>query len=98
MFNHINTLPALLMNYHWSREQKWYRARVSTVSLLTCRKIEIVTSPWKRKLQGLLAEDALVQSCPERKILGDLISAGHKVLSEGCESRNNHRYAVVPQD
>ena len=68
MFNHINTLPALLVNYQWSPEQKWYRARVSTVSLLTCRKIEIVTSPWKRKLQGLLAEDALVQSCPERKI------------------------------
>ena len=32
-----------------------------------------------------------------RKI-GDLITADHKVLSEGCESRNNHRYAVVVQD
>ena len=30
--------------------------------------------------------------------LGDLIEADHKVLSEGCESRNNHRYAVVVQD
>ena len=30
--------------------------------------------------------------------LGDLIAADHKVLSEGCESRNNHRYAVVVQD
>ena len=29
---------------------------------------------------------------------GDLISADHKVFSEGCESRNNHRYAVVVQD
>ena len=29
---------------------------------------------------------------------GDLITAGHKVLREGCESRNNHRYAVVVQD
>ena len=29
---------------------------------------------------------------------GDLITADHKVLSEGCESRNNHRYAVVVQD
>ena len=27
-----------------------------------------------------------------------LITADHKVLSEGCESRNNHRYAVVVQD
>ena len=40
----------------------------------------------------------LVQSCPERKIFGDLITADHKVLSEGCESRRNHRYAVVVQD
>ena len=28
----------------------------------------------------------------------DLITADHKVLSEGCQSRNNHRYAVVVQD
>ena len=26
---------------------------------------------------------------------GDLITADHKVLSEGCESRNNHRHAVA---
>ena len=30
--------------------------------------------------------------------LGDLITADHKVLSDKCESRNNHRYAVVVQD
>ena len=29
---------------------------------------------------------------------GDLITADHKVPSEGGESRNNHRYAVVVQD
>ena len=28
---------------------------------------------------------------------GDLITPEHKILSEGCESRNNHRYAVVVQ-
>ena len=32
------------------------------------------------------------------KILVILITADHKVLSKGCESRNNHRYAVVVQD
>ena len=32
------------------------------------------------------------------KKFGDLITADHKVLSVGCESRNNHRYAVVVQD
>ena len=40
----------------------------------------------------------MVQSCPERKILADLLTADHKVLSEGCESRNNHWYAVEIQD
>ena len=30
--------------------------------------------------------------------MNDLITADHKVLSEGCESRNNHRYAVLVQD
>ena len=28
---------------------------------------------------------------------GDLTTAEHKVLNEGRESRNNHRYAVVEQ-
>ena len=29
---------------------------------------------------------------------GDLITVDHKVLSDNCEFRNNHRYAVVVQD
>ena len=29
---------------------------------------------------------------------GDLITADHKILNEGGESRNNHRHAVVVQD
>ena len=35
---------------------------------------------------------------PRAENVGDVITADHKVLSEGCESRNNHRYAVVVQD
>ena len=35
---------------------------------------------------------------PRAENFGDLIPADRKVLSEGCESRNNHRYAVVVQD
>ena len=35
---------------------------------------------------------------PKAEHVGDLITADHKVLSEGCESRNNHRYAVMVQD
>ena len=35
---------------------------------------------------------------PKAVNLGDLVTADHKVQSEGCESRNKHRYAVVAQD
>ena len=35
---------------------------------------------------------------PRAEHFGDLITADHKVLSEECESRNNHRYAIVVQD
>ena len=36
------------------------------------------------------------QVTPEN--FGDLITADHKVLSDNCESRDNHRHAVVVQD
>ena len=96
VFQNIDTLPVLLMNYLWSCEQKWYRVN-RTFSLIS-RKTGIAISVRGRKLRGLLAEDAPVQSCPELNIFCDLITADHKVLSEGCESRHNHRYAVVVQD
>ena len=35
---------------------------------------------------------------PRAEYFGDLITADHKILSEGSESRNTHRYAVVVQD
>ena len=35
---------------------------------------------------------------PRAGNFSDLITADHKVLSEGCESRNNHGYAVVVLD
>ena len=35
---------------------------------------------------------------PRAEIFGNLTAADHNVFSEGCESRNNHRYAVVVQD
>ena len=35
---------------------------------------------------------------PRAESFGDLITADHEVLGEGCESRNYHRYAVVVQD
>ena len=38
------------------------------------------------------------EAAPRADKFGDLITADHKVLSDNCESRNNHRYAVVVQD
>ena len=35
---------------------------------------------------------------PRAEHFGDLITADHKVLSKGSESRNNHRHAVVVMD
>ena len=38
------------------------------------------------------------KAVPRAEKFGDLITADHKILSDNCESRNNHRYAVVVQD
>ena len=37
------------------------------------------------------------EAVPRAANFGDLITADHKVLSDNCESRNNHRYAIVVQ-
>ena len=54
-----------------------------------CQRTKITRAPCRRRNGGavLRAEN-----------FGDLMTADHKVLSENCESRNNHRYAVVVQD
>ena len=46
----------------------------------------------------LLAEKRTGNPLPRTEKLGDLITADHKVLSEGCESWNNHLDAVGVQD
>ena len=64
--------------------------------ILISLKTEIARSASGPKLQGPHAEDAMAK--PYLAKFGDLITADHKVLSDNCESRNNHRYAVVVQD
>ena len=54
-----------------------------------CQRTKITRAPCRRRSSGAV---------PRAENFGDLITADHKVLSEGCESRNNHRYAVVVQD
>ena len=54
-----------------------------------CQRTKITRAPCRRRNGGAV---------PRAENFGDSITADHKVLSEGCESRNNHRYAVVVQD
>ena len=92
----IETLPVLLMNYQWSREQKWNRVRCNH-SVYThfppkdptcdiCLKTKITRASCRR-CAGTVG--------PQAGIFGELITADHTILSEESESRNNHRYVVV---
>ena len=54
-----------------------------------CIRTKITRAPCRRRNGGAV---------PRADNFGDLITADHKVLSDNCESRNNHRYAVVVQD
>ena len=68
------------------------------VFILISLKTEIARSLRGPKLQGPHAEDAMAKPVPRAEKFGDMITADHEVLSDTCESRNNHRYAVVVQD
>ena len=59
---------------------------------------EIAKSVKGPKLQGPHEEDAVAEPYFVLINFGDLITADHKVLRDNCESRNNHRKAVVVQD
>ena len=54
-----------------------------------CKRTKIRRAPCRRR-NG--------EAVPRAVNFGDLITADHQVLSDNCESRNNHRYAVVVQD
>ena len=54
-----------------------------------CQRTKITRATCRRRVGGVVLR---------AENFGDMITADHKVLSEGCESRNNHRYAVVVQD
>ena len=54
-----------------------------------CQRTKITRAPCRRRTG---------EAVPRAEKFGDLITADHKVLSDNCESRNNHRYAVVVQD
>ena len=73
------------------------RVWVSTVLKLISLETESARSVSGQKIQEPRAEDALAEPYLVQNF-GDLITADHKVLSDNCESRNNHRDAIVVQD
>ena len=66
--------------------------------VLTSLKTKIARSIRGPKLQRAPSRRRIGGAVPRAEKFGDLITADHKVLSEYCESRNNHRYAIVVQD
>ena len=95
VFQNIETSPVLLMNYLWRSEQKCYRVRTPFFTHFPkdgncdiCRT-KITRASCRRRTGTVV---------PKAENFGDFITADHKVLSEGSESRDNHRYAVVAQD
>ena len=54
-----------------------------------CQRTKKTRAPCRRRIGGALLRAENV---------GDLITADHKVLSGGCESRHNHRFTVVVED
>ena len=54
-----------------------------------CLRTKITRAPCRRR-----TGDALLRA----EKFGDLITADHKVLNEGCDSFDNHEFAVVVQD
>ena len=71
---------------------------VNIMFILIFPKTEIARSASGPKLQGAPCRRRKGEAVLRADNFGDLITADHKVLSDNCESRNNHRYAVVVQD
>ena len=74
------------------------RIWVSIMFILISLKTEIARSVSGPKITRAPCRIRKGEAVPRADNFGDLITADHKVLSDNCESRNNHRYAVVVQD
>ena len=85
LFQNTGKDPRVLpMNQLQSREERWYRT--NTVFILT------------RFPKDRDCDICMGAAVPRADNFGDLITAHQKILCGGCESQNNHRYALVVQD
>ena len=67
----MKTLPDFLMNYQWTREQKWDRVRVSSVYTHFPKERKFDICLWTKitKASYRRRTGTVVHSCPEREIL-----------------------------
>ena len=97
-FLNTETHTPVLVDHHWSARLREVWIWVNTVLKLTSLKTEIARSVRGPKFTRAPCRRRNGEAVPRVENFGDLITADHKVLSDNCESRNNHRYAVVVQD
>ena len=90
--------PVLLMKSLWRPHSRDVRIWVNTVLRLISLKTEIARSVNGPKSQRAPCRRHNGEAAPRADNFGDLITAHHKVLSEGWKSRKKHRYAIVVQD
>ena len=71
------------MNHLWSLRDEWYRVHTAFKTHFPkdrnceiCQRTNVTRAPCRRRIGGVL---------PRAENIGDLITAGHKFLSEGCE-------------
>ena len=84
------------MNYLQSRKQVWYR--VSIASLPNSPKDQNYDISLTTKTTSASCKRRTGTLVPRAEKFGDLMTADHEVLSEGCESRDNYSYAMMVQD
>ena len=74
------------------------RTWVNAVFTLISLKTEIARSSRGQKITRARCRRRNSGAVLRAENFGDLMTADHKVFSDNCEFRNNHRYAVVVQD
>ena len=82
---------------HDLHEQQWYRAGKHSIYTHfpkdrnddICLRTKIPKASCRRRAGTVV---------PRPETIGDITIADHKIVSEGCKSRNSHRYAVLLQD
>ena len=85
-------------SYEWINGQKPHLIKNGIRIQCNTENFVPIVVPGLSTSSSSSSSTSLRYSRARAKIFGDLKTADHKVLSEGCESRNNHRYAVVVQD